>query len=88
MDMRKNLVEDLDRIYKKYQELRAILDNSTDQELEDILDGHFNEYATNVDCNFCFMEMILTKKDDDGSKLTNEELEEYFRDSWESLVNP
>ena len=78
MKTRKGLVEDLYDIYKRYQELIAIVDNSTDQELEDILWEHFNQYAYNVCSYFVFMKVILTKEDYDGFEITNEELKEYF----------
>ena len=88
MDTRKSLLMDLDFIYKTYQELRALVENSPDQELEDILGGHFNINTMNVCNHFEFMKFLITKKYCDGSDVTNEEIEKYFDDNWECHVAP
>jgi len=94
MENRKLISECLSKIYDRYNRLKEIVDNTPDESLNDILDNHFWEYTTNIEANFSFLEMIVSRRilEDESSEeskfdMTNEELDEYFQENWDSVIN-
>ena len=87
MENRKDISECLTRIHKLYKELKELVDNATNELLDDILIDYFKVYTDNIDMYFSFMKQIITRRDsnesDSGfhSKMTNSELEKYFDDN-------
>lgn len=92
MDNRKTVLDVLQKIQDKYEYLKNVAENATDQELENILDNQFYEFGTNIQVNFDFMEMIVTRMNHNAdldnsnkSKMSNEELGKYFEKNWDLL---
>ena len=82
-------------ISKRCKLLKQIVDGMSDKELDNILVGHFSEYSTNIDVNFTFMQMILTRMCDEiypgfyrCDNFSNKQLEKYFDDRLDLLAIP
>lgn len=88
-------MEVLQKIYSRLDELKNVVEKTTDQELENILDNLFYEFGVNIQVNLDFMEMIITRIDpfpasnnSEQPKLSNKELEDYFEERWLLLIHP
>lgn len=88
-------MEVLQKIYSRLDELKYVVEKTTDQELENILDNLFYEFGVNIQVNLDFMEMIITRMDSfptsgnsNQSRMSNKELENYFEEKWLLLVYP
>jgi len=95
MSIRNETLDVLNDIQERNQSLIKIVDGMTDEELDNILDGYLSEYGTNIDVNFSFMQMILTRQDwfdyqdpECDYKMSNKELEKYLNDRWDLLIGP
>ena len=95
MENREKILKVLRGIHNRLDQLKEVIGKTTDQELENFLDYDFEEFGTNIKANFDLMEMIVTRKnpyadqDDSGnSKMTNEELEKFFEEHWDTLIFP
>lgn len=95
MGNRKIIMEVLQKIYSRLDELKYVVEKTTDQELENILDNLFYEFGVNIQVNLDFMEMIITRMDSfptsgnsNQSRMSNKELENYFEEKWLLLVYP
>ncbi len=94
MEIREMISESLAENYRRYKMLKELVDNTSDQELDKILDFHFIEYTYNIGANFTFLQMIISRVNEDeyfetGRKtlMNNEELEEYFKENWDFLIS-
>ena len=80
-EMIKRRLSDIDKIYS---ELKKIVDNSSDQQLEDILVGAFSGYAETVIIALFYLKMIITRKeekefmDQEKTNMSNDELIKSF----------
>jgi len=95
MKNRKMILECLDRIDQQYKCLRELVENTSDQELEHILDIYFAEFGVNILVNFEYMQMIISRENvyevpntEKKSIMSNEELKRYFINNWKFLVFP
>jgi len=93
MENRKMILDKLQSIHNHCEQLKDVVETATDQELENILDNHFSEFAGNIQVNLDFMEMVITRMDPDldedcpdRSKMSNEELAKYFEENWMLLA--
>jgi hypothetical protein len=95
MENRQLTLERLDKIYKRYQRLKEMVENSSDESLNDILDNLFWEYTTNIQINFDCLEMMISRRTPEGdifcetkTDMTNDELVAYFDEYWYLLTSP
>ena len=88
MEIRDSISEAFEYIQQRSNELRAIVDKCSDQELEDILSERFLEYGYHIAEIFQFMKMIITREDEDAdhTKMTNKELKAYFEENWDFSI--
>ena len=93
MSNREVILHKFDVIDRKYQQLKLLVDKSSDQELDNILGLHFSEYANNIITHFEFLQMIISNVDvksatlDEEPLMTNKDLEEHFRNNWDLLIS-
>ena len=59
MEIRKWLMEQLDYALESHIKMIDIINNTSDESLEDILDSHFGECIFNIQRNYDFMRMII-----------------------------
>jgi hypothetical protein len=92
MENRKMILEVLQRIQCRCEELKDVVEKISDQDLENILDNCIFEFSGNIRVNLDFIEAILTGIDpgadpDSGnkSKMNNEELLNYFYEHVDEL---
>ncbi len=84
MENREMIKRCFSNIDKIYSELKKNVDNSSDQQLEDILDGAFSGYAESVIIALFFLKMIITRKeekefmDQEKTNMSNDELIKSF----------
>ncbi len=93
MGNRKMISESLAEIYRRYKMLNELVDNASDQELDNILAFHFLQYSINIEINFAFLQMIISRVNEEeyfetgrNSLMNNEELKEYFKDNQDLIV--
>jgi len=94
MNNRETILDCLTTISNRYQKLKKIIDNTSDESIIDILDVHFYEFKTNIETNFTFMEMLVTRETpkealyaDYESDMTNDELIVFFKKHFSLLYN-
>ena len=94
MNNRKKIVTFLEEIHLANHKLKELVDDASDQELEDILTYRFELFASNIYVNFMFMRMIISRKKENGitnkgneQNMSNEALEKYFEDHWDWVVS-
>lgn len=93
MENREMISECLYEIQQKYKLLEELIDSKSDQQLDGILEVYFKEYVTNINTNFNFLQMIISRVNEDEyletgrkSMMSNEDLEEYFKENWDLLI--
>jgi hypothetical protein len=91
MENRKIIEECIKNISERLNEFKNFVNNTSDESLNNLLDAAFGNFAGNIDCNFDFMELLITRKLDDESGesqelMTDEELHEYFMENIELLI--
>jgi len=93
MKNRERVLRHLNAIVWRCQHLKEMINDKSDQELENIFISCFDEYTTNILANSVFLEILISRVDEEaynktGRKvvMTNEELEEYFRDHRDRLI--
>lgn len=93
MNNRELILHKFDVIDRKYQQLKLLVDKSSDQELDNILGLHFVEYANNISVHLEFLQMIISNVDvisatlDEEPLMTNKDLIEHFRYRWDLLIS-
>ncbi len=94
MNNREIILHSLKKIHTRYQRLKEIVDNTSHESLDDILDVHFYEFTTNIETNFTFMEMLITRETpkvaiyaENESDMTNDELINFFKNHFSLLYN-
>ena len=87
--------EVLQKIQGRLEQFKEMVGKIPDQDLENIMDHHFQELGTNINANLDFMAMIVTRAADgqhseicNEPKLSNQELEKYFQEHWDVLIFP
>jgi len=87
MEMRKWLMQELEYALEDHIEMIDIINNTSDESLEDILDTHFAECIFNIQRNYDFLQMIIKRikphqivEELDESIMTNDELHKYFKE--------
>ena len=93
MEMRNWLMQELEYALVDHIEMIDIINNTPDESLEDILDSHFGECIFNIQRNYDFMQMIITRikphqivEELDESVMTNGELDKYFKENVKQLM--
>lgn len=91
--MRKWLMQELEYALEDHIKMIDIINNTSDESLEDILDAHFAECIFNIQRNYDFLQMIITRKkayhiegEPDEPIMTNDELYKYFKEHVEQLM--
>jgi hypothetical protein len=82
----------LNSIHDDLESLEELLNDKSDQELEEILMESFMQFTRNIKNNIKFQRMIIVRFIDDvqhdgKSFMTNEELETYFLEHWNLLID-
>jgi len=92
MKNREMIFDCLYKIHYRYSSLKDAIEDMPDESFDDILDNRFREFAQNIETNFAFLEMIITRSipleesfDESEFEMTNEELEDYFTKHWSSV---
>ena len=87
---REMLLGVLEYIERRCQRLKEPVNNLSDEELENILYEHFEQFAMNIHIIFDFMQMVVTRVNESESSesgrktiMSNKELEKYFNDKWQ-----
>jgi hypothetical protein len=93
MEMRKWLMEQLDYALENHIEMIDIINNTSDESLQDILDTHFAECIFNIQTNYTFLRMIITRKkanhiagEPDESIMANDELDKFIKEHVNLLI--
>ena len=89
MEKRRIILEVLQKVRNRLEQLEEVIQKTPNHELENILEDHFREFGINIEANFDFMEKIVTRMEySDTAKMSNEELENYFEEHWDVLIFP
>jgi len=85
MPIRDEIYECIDIFDRNNSWLKELVENKTDQELDDILGEYFFTFAYNIFINFEVLQMLISRvdvhdTDESGRKslMTNDELEDYI----------
>ena len=82
----------LDNIDEMNLKLRKVVRKMSDEELEDLHHGFYDDLGLNIYNNFQFMYLVITgrlkhKKRKNKRRMNNEEIGEYLREHWTELVS-
>ena len=95
MENHKKILGVLQQVHSNYEQLKNLVEKSTNKELDNILYSYFEEFGSIITTNFHFMELIVTRiehsysklDDSNKSEIIDEELEKYFVKHWDFLFS-